>query len=226
MDKIETFQQFLATQSPDLSLSAFAFNLILTALLTFVLYKVYIKYGDTLSNRRNFGKNFILIAMTTMTIITIVKSSLALSLGLVGALSIVRFRAAIKEPEELSYLFLTIAIGLGFGADQRGVTIVAFILIVLVIISRKMFQKSLDEQNLYIVVSDNSENKIQLADIVEVLKKHCSYVQMKRFDESSDTVEASFQVHYEGFEQVDNSKKELQALSSTTKIHYLDSTGV
>ena len=47
-----------------------------------------------------------------------VKSSLALSLGLVGALSIVRFRAAIKDPEELVYLFLCIAIGLALGAEQ------------------------------------------------------------------------------------------------------------
>ena len=45
--------------------------------------------------------------MTTMVVITIVKSSLALSLGLVGALSIVRFRAAIKEPEELAFYFFS-----------------------------------------------------------------------------------------------------------------------
>ena len=64
-----------------------------------------------------------LLAVTTMFIITVVKSSLALSLGLVGALSIVRFRAAIKEPEELTYLFFAISIGLGLGADQRVVTL-------------------------------------------------------------------------------------------------------
>jgi hypothetical protein len=60
-----------------------------------------------------------MITMTTMLIITIVKASLALSLGLVGALSILRFRAAIKEPKELAYWFLAIAIGLDFGARQR-----------------------------------------------------------------------------------------------------------
>ena len=54
-----------------------------------------------------FGYNFLLITVTTMFIITIVKSSLALSLGLVGALPVVRFRSAIKEPEELAYLFLS-----------------------------------------------------------------------------------------------------------------------
>ena len=48
-----------------------------------------------------------------MLIITVVKTSLALSLGLVGALSIVRFRSAIKDPEELLYLFFSIAIGIG-----------------------------------------------------------------------------------------------------------------
>ena len=56
--------------------------------------------------------------MIVFFVILIVKSSLALSLGLVGALSIVRFRTPIKEPEELIYLFLAIAIGLGFGAGQ------------------------------------------------------------------------------------------------------------
>ena len=64
--------------------------------------------------------------------ITIVKSSLALSLGLVGALSIVRFRAAIKEPEELVYLFLIIATGLGCGAGQIKLTAVGIIFALIV----------------------------------------------------------------------------------------------
>ena len=70
----------------------------------------------------------------------IVISSLALSLGLVGALSIVRFRAAIKEPEELVYLFFIIAIGLGCGANQLIITTVGilFALIFIVIYSGYM----------------------------------------------------------------------------------------
>lgn len=63
-----------------------------------------------------------LIAVTTMMVISVVKSSLVLSLGLVGALSIVCFRTAIKDPEELAFIFLTIALGLGFGANQTRVT--------------------------------------------------------------------------------------------------------
>ena len=63
------------------------------------------------------------------------------------ALSIVRFRAAIKEPEELGYLFLTIAIGLGFGADQRAVTLIAFFLIVSLVLIYRWYARAQREQN-------------------------------------------------------------------------------
>lgn len=83
----------------------------------------YVRFARVLSNKRKFARMFVYIAVTTLLIITVVKSSLALSLGLVGALSIVRFRTPIKEPEELAYLFLSIAVGLGMGAAQEVVTI-------------------------------------------------------------------------------------------------------
>lgn len=67
---------------------------------------------------------FPLLTLVTITVITVVKSSLALSLGLVGALSIVRFRAAIKDPEELVYLFLCIGVGLALGAEQPWLALV------------------------------------------------------------------------------------------------------
>ena len=71
-----------------------------------------------MNNRETFSDVFVLLSAITCIIIIIVKYSLALSLGLVGALSIVRFRAAIKEPEELVYLFLIIGLGLSYGANQ------------------------------------------------------------------------------------------------------------
>ena len=129
MDKLTTFQEFITTQNVPIPGWGFIINLVLSAFLAGILGYVYQRYGHSLSNRRLFSRNFIILAMTTMVIIAIVKSSLALSLGLVGALSIVRFRAAIKEPEELAYLFLVISIGLGLGANQLWITLIAFIVI-------------------------------------------------------------------------------------------------
>ena len=132
----------------------FIFNLFLTGLLSYLLGKIYIRYGMSLSNRKDFARNFVLLGLATMLIITIVQSSLALSLGLIGALSIVRFRAAIKEPEELIYLFLTIAIGLGMGADQRFKTVIAFIAISLIIwLNSKVSKKPQDKQGYLTPVS-------------------------------------------------------------------------
>ena len=111
----DNLQELLNIQAIQISIPNFILNLFIVAILTFILSKVYINFGNSLSNRQAFAKNFIILGITTMIIITIVKSSLALSLGLVGALSIVRFRTAIKEPEELGYLFFVISLGLGLG---------------------------------------------------------------------------------------------------------------
>jgi hypothetical protein len=89
----------------------------------------YLRFSPVLSNKRKFARVFVFVAATTMLVISVVQTSLALSLGLVGALSIIRFRTPIKEPEELAYLFLSIGLGLGLGANQRLITTIAFAVI-------------------------------------------------------------------------------------------------
>ncbi len=222
----QTFQDFLVNESVKVEVGGFLINLLITAVLAFILSRIYIRYGNSLSNRRLFAKNFILMAMTTMLIITVVKSSLALSLGLVGALSIVRFRAAIKEPEELSYLFLTIALGLGLGADQKVITIAAFFLISVVIVL-KNYKSSYDEnKNLHLTVSCGDAAAVDLEKIVTALKKFCPAVNLKRYDESPELLEASFLVEYDDFSQLNKSKNELLKLHDSVRITFLDNKGV
>lgn len=226
MNKLQTFQEFLATQSVQVSVWGFVFNLFLAAILSFILSRIYVKYGKSLSNRQMFAGNFMLITMTTMLIITIVKSSLALSLGLVGALSIVRFRAAIKEPEELSYLFLAIAIGLGFGADQRLITMVAFIIILSIIYLKNLSHKSEENQNLYLTITSHNPHKIELEEVVATLKKHCSAINLKRFDDTKEMLEAAFLVEFVGFQQLEESISSLRKLNDSIKITFLDNKGI
>jgi len=224
MENIETFEQFLATESAQFSAWNYIINLILTALLAYLLGLLYNQFGNSLSNRRSFGKNFIMLAVTTMIIITIVKSSLALSLGLVGALSIVRFRAAIKEPEELTYLFLNIAIGLGFGADQRAATILGFIFISIILISKNfMHKKSNDEnQNIIFNISSNSPTFNQINEISELLKQFCLKVELKRFDEDKSSMEISFIVEIENFKKINIVKNKLQEKYNDLTISLID----
>ena len=179
MDKSLTFEQFLATTSSEISLFGFVINLVITAVLAHILSIIYVKFGQSLSNRHVFSRNFMLIAMTIMVVITVVKSSLALSLGLVGALSIVRYRTAIKEPEELAYTFLTIAIGLGMGADQTAVTAVSFLLIVAIIIIR---QKLMAEKGEFVNlrISGKKNTDYDFNSLVQLVEKNTKF----RADES------------------------------------------
>lgn len=222
MDKTQTFKEFLATQGTQVELLDFIINLLLAAILAYLLGKLYKKCGATLSNRDSFSKNFILITMTTMLIISIVKSSLALSLGLVGALSIVRFRAAIKEPEELSYLFLTIAIGLGFGANQRVITLVAFIVIIIIIFLKSGPAKSNLDQNLNLIISSNNPKEYELDKYVETLRKHFSVVKLIRIEDGNNILEASFLIETSDYQEIKQCSDELKKINSCLNITYLD----
>jgi hypothetical protein len=226
MGAVQTFEEFLTSQNVQLSVTGFVINLVLAAILAFVLRRIYVRYGNSLSNREEFAQNFVLLTVTTMLIITIVKSSLALSLGLVGALSIVRFRAAIKEPEELSYLFLSIAIGLGLGADQTIITLVAFAIIMGLIVLKKLSGKAEENQNLFLTVNSHNPKKAELNEIIDVLNQHCSSVNLRRFDENKEVLEASFLVEFDNFSKLNESKTALQKLGDSVAVTFLDNKGL
>ena len=133
-----------------LSLTALMINLGFGVLLSLLLRWHFKHFASTLSNREEFSQVCPFILLTTILIITVVKSSLALSLGLVGALSIVRFRTPIKEPEELAYLFIAIAMGLGLGADQRIPTLVAGPMILTVMAIFKWSKTESKKKNLFL----------------------------------------------------------------------------
>lgn len=223
---MNNLERFLTGQNAQVSIWWFLVNLLLAAALGYVLGRMYVRYGNALSNRQMFARNFVLITVTTCLIITVVKSSLALSLGLVGALSIVRFRAAIKEPEELAYLFLAISIGLGFGADQRLITITAFAVIVAVIWLKNLSYRREKNQNLYLTVSSHNPRKLELREIVETLEKHCSRVTLKRFDETKEELEAAFLVEYAGFSELEESRLQLKAAGESVRVTFLDNQGI
>jgi uncharacterized membrane protein YhiD involved in acid resistance len=129
----------------------------------------------------------------------VVKSSLALSLGLVGALSIVRFRAPIKEPEELAYLFLTIGIGLGIGADQMLPTVIVVLLILFVVVRWQSLKKTSENHNLYlnIEVSNVKSEAGLLTQIDSILKEHSNIIDIRRVDVRDNILHATYYVDFD-----------------------------
>tara|TARA_B100000575_G_C23044260_1_gene601043 strand:+ start:165 stop:839 length:675 start_codon:yes stop_codon:yes gene_type:complete len=100
---------------------------------SFLLRELYLRKSFSQNGKKQIGSILPILSTVVFVIIVIIKSSLALSLGLVGALSIVRFRTPIKEPEELVYLFLAISIGIGYGSGQILITTILILIMFLVI---------------------------------------------------------------------------------------------
>ena len=133
MEELDYFNKFLSqninSQNDYISIMV---DFILCVVMSFILRNFYVRRSFSLTGKMHIGSIIPILATVVFLVILIVKSSLALSLGLVGALSIVRFRTPIKEPEELVYLFLAIAIGLGYAAGQTLLTSVIFLSILII----------------------------------------------------------------------------------------------
>ena len=122
MNDIFAISDILTSERSELDILPTLFSFFVCVIMSFVIRSFYIYRSFSLTGKMHIGSILPVLSAVTFTVIVVVKSSLALSLGLVGALSIVRFRTPIKEPEELVYLFMAISIGLGYGAGHIMIT--------------------------------------------------------------------------------------------------------
>lgn len=222
-NKWNLFEKFLITENSSISITDFLVNSVTIIVLCYLLGITYQKVARSLSNRKDFSANFMILAFTTMLIITIVKSSLALSLGLVGALSIVRFRAAIKEPEELAFIFFSIAIGLGLGANQLAIVLTAFAVFMIILWGRFLFQGKNEAQNLFISINASAGNDIEINTIKEIMSNYFNQSQLKRFDEQSGHTELSFVADIKKTQNLELFRNELLKKYPEVNISFLDS---
>ena len=165
-----------------LDITANLFNYMLCIILSFIVRSFYIKFSYSLTGKTHIASVMPILSSVIFTVIVVVKSSLALSLGLVGALSIVRFRTPIKEPEELVYLFLIISVGLGFGAGYSLITTVFTILTLIIVYFFIYRNKIVGKSNEFNIVLDWSNQDIKFYEIIEELTNFCDSVKLLRID--------------------------------------------
>lgn len=178
-----------------LSLGMLIVNLFLGAILSGILAWYYARFGEGLSNRRKFARLMPILCLATVLVISVVKASLALSLGLVGALSIVRFRTAIKDPEELIYLFLVIAIGIGLGADQIVPTVVAVLVLLGLLLITHLFARRDNRRGIYLNIQvPKQDTKSTFESVNDILSQHAQFVDMRRLDRRSDMLHMTYRL--------------------------------
>lgn len=206
------------------SLFVLVVNFCVVMVLAYVLRWHYIRFGHSLSNRRIFADIFPLLASTTFLVIAVVKSSLALSLGLVGALSIVRFRTPIKEPEELAYLFVCIAIGLGIGADQKAITVVIVLLILLAGSIYRFRSGKKQSHNLYLSVEVKKAHigTSLFNEINRAIKHHVEIVDMRRLDFTESHLQGVYYISCNSDELVIKVIDELKKNIPESQVTFID----
>ena len=189
--------------------------LFLCIICSLILKIVYEEKSTSLSNKSQLSNIIPILSIATFLVISVVKSSLALSLGLVGALSIVRFRTPIKDPEELVYLFLAISLGLGFGSGQIIITIIIYFTIVLFIwfyLSRKKINSSSD-YNLIIESQDENQDLMENSEFIKnTLSENFGSVIFIKYDKIGEDKDIMiFKISLNNLEDVKNFQKKLKS---------------
>lgn len=152
--------------STEISPKTIAVTLAITALFALYLFFVYRVFSRKTFYNKNFNMAISLIALITAAIIMTIQSSIVVSLGMVGALSIVRFRTAIKDPMDLVFLFWSISIGIICGAGLAGIALVASAITTIMLIVLEMLPIAKSSMLLVLNAKDTAlENKVE-----EVLK--------------------------------------------------------
>ncbi len=229
-ENLASLKEVFSTQAAPFSIGSLILNLIVGAIIAFILKAHYKRFSSTLNNRDDFGNIFPFILLTTTLVISIVKSSLALSLGLVGALSIVRFRTPIKEPEELAYLFICIAAGLGLGANQTLPTVVAVLIILFIMYLTKNKKISDHEKNMFLSIECNidrdDEKKNLIKNINKIIGEDVLRFDLRRLDYRQNFLDITYQINVSDLEVLEKIIDKLKKVYPNISITYLDQNQV
>ena len=122
----------------------------------------------------SFGVTLVLAALVTTTVIMVISGNLILSLGMVGALSIVRFRAAIKDPLDIVFMFWAISIGIANGVAYWKVSFISTILLAIVMLIMKK-GPTISSPFLLVLKINNGDGK----DALDIIRKNVKKVKLK-----------------------------------------------
>ena len=149
--------------------------LLITFFCTLIIAWIYRRTYSGILYQRSFATALILASLITSSIIMVISGNLILSLGMVGALSIVRFRAAIKDPLDIVFMFWAISVGIANGVAYFKVSIISTIVlsIIMLIMRNEGFSKK-TPQLLVLKLASKSENEV-----LDIMKKYTKNYRLK-----------------------------------------------
>lgn len=191
--------------------------LILAFALGLFIFFIYKKSYCGLMYSASFGVTLIALTLITTLLILAVTSNIVLSLGMVGALSIVRFRTAIKEPMDIAFLFWSIAAGIVLAAGFLPLAVFGsmFIGIILLVFSGR---KNLERPYILVV---HCQTESQEKEVEQYVKSHVKGLKLKSKSVSPGCIELNYEVRFkEGESSFVNAVAEIQGVTQTVLVSY------
>lgn len=190
----QTLQDIVQTQIA-ISLIDLAAGLIIATGLGVFLVFAYRFTHRALHYERSFLTTLLLMPPIVALVMMLIGSNLALSLGMVGALSIIRFRTVIKDSRDMVYLFLAIAIGLGCGTYNWVVCVIAttFLLAMVVALHYLGFGRRMHSDHVLVI---SGEGEPPSEEIKETIMRHLDYMELRSLDVKKNSWEMVFEVRF------------------------------
>ncbi len=164
--------------------------MVITVLVAAYIFMVYRMMNRKAFYNRNFNLSLIALAVITAAIILTIQSNIVISLGMVGALSIVRFRTAVKDPMDLVFLFWSISAGIICGAGFAVVAVVASVIITVII----LLCDKMPVGTAAVILLVNSTDYKTEDRIMEVVGRHCESSKVKARNLTKDKLNMAIEV--------------------------------
>lgn len=216
-----TFNDIFKSNFLDNITSISIFDMLLALILAFgiglFIFYVYKKTFSGVMYSSSFAVTLVAITMITTLVILAVTSNVVLSLGMVGALSIVRFRTAIKEPLDIAFLFWSIAVGIVLAAGMITLAVIGSIMIgvfLLVFVNRKNYA------NPYIIVLNCSDHDSEIK-AKEFLEKEVKRLVVKSKTARKGSIELNLEVRMKD-DNTDfiNTLSEMEGINNAVLVSY------
>ncbi len=219
MNKTDIFNMFFKTNESlggRRMLTLLCIGLLIGAVI-FITYRI--TYNGV-SYSAKFNVSNIIILLITIVIMIMISSNIVISLGMVGALSIVRFRTAIKDPRDTVFIFWSIVEGLSVGSQNIKLALISTLFIALVIIAFSFYSR-LGIKYLIIV---RGETSLDVEEINSILKKYGMHARLRASNASLQSCEAIFEMLVRKKLKA-QAVKEIQAIKGVCSVNALLETG-
>ncbi len=183
--------EYFSSTSGGLSLTDVVINFIAAAIIAVLIFISYrISHAGTLYSRK-FNVSLVMLVMVTTLVMNVIGNNIALSLGMVGALSIVRFRTAIKDPRDTAYIFWAIAVGICCGVSDYLIAGIGSFLIFMIM---AIFGYARETERVLIIIRGASLAEGNISNTVDSMFKGKARVRVTNIDLENKQMETIYEV--------------------------------